>query len=732
MVLPSPSVAGGDTTPDAFTFTDQSGVALSTTITSAPITVSGITAAASITSSGGTFDINGSGTFISSGTVNNGDTVRARVTSSGSNSTAVNCTVTIGGVSDTFTATTVGAGAPSAPGTPSVVRYGPTSAFISWAESTAGAELIHQYNVYVKPSGGSFSLYGVTAAPYFSIDVLTASTSYDVYVQCEDEAGSVSSASGTVTFTTDSSGSTVANTPTFPASIPNTRYSLPTGGTTYTPTTASAFQSALNSAVYGDVIQIASTLTFTGTFTLPYKTGTGWIYIVTDQLASLPAPGTRVQDSHLTYMPTLQQIGGGNGPVVTAAAGAHNFRFVGIHMQPAPGATDMFAVVELGNSYTSLSDQQEHIVIDRCIINGDPTYGAVKGIYGNGKNISAIDSRIKDIKRVGQDAQCFNAINGSGPYKIKNCFLEASGENIMFGGGIPAGGVTFLPSDITLVGNHHYKPLSWVFESWAVKNSMELKLGKRVLSYGNLYENCWVGNQHGYAYMITPRDESGSAPAQFPDAEVSNVAIICNYMKDTGAGIQVAGCDDGHGVSGLTSQTTKRVMVWNNLIRPTDSTGSRRVFLITGAAYCVDGPQDLIIDSNTCLLPNGGVAGFCDLGADPTRFNFLNNIISNGTYTFSGTGYATANAVLANMFDANFRFTNNAFIDSASQGYSPSDFPSGNFYPASFAAVGFTNYAGEDYSLTSSSAYYQAGKNPQGASTGRDMGANMALIPSAA
>lgn len=103
------AITAADTTPDAFTFTDQTNVALSSTITSAAITVSGITAAATITSSGGTFDINSSGTFVSSGTVNNGDTVRARVTSSASNSTAVNCVVTIGGVSDTFTATTLAA-----------------------------------------------------------------------------------------------------------------------------------------------------------------------------------------------------------------------------------------------------------------------------------------------------------------------------------------------------------------------------------------------------------------------------------------------------------------------------------------------------------------------------------------------------------------------------------------------------------------------------------------------
>lgn len=100
--------AEDDTTPDQFTFTDQSGVALSSTITSAPVTITGIDAASAITVSGGTYDINGSGTFVSTaGTVVSGDTVRARHTSSAGYLTATNTVVTIGGVSDTFTSTTL-------------------------------------------------------------------------------------------------------------------------------------------------------------------------------------------------------------------------------------------------------------------------------------------------------------------------------------------------------------------------------------------------------------------------------------------------------------------------------------------------------------------------------------------------------------------------------------------------------------------------------------------------
>lgn len=98
-----------DTTPDQFSFTDQSGVGLSSTITSAAVTITGIDAAAAITISGGTYDIDESGAFTADpGTVTVGQAIRARHTSSASYLTATNTVVTIGGVSDTFTSITEG------------------------------------------------------------------------------------------------------------------------------------------------------------------------------------------------------------------------------------------------------------------------------------------------------------------------------------------------------------------------------------------------------------------------------------------------------------------------------------------------------------------------------------------------------------------------------------------------------------------------------------------------
>jgi hypothetical protein len=108
-------VTGTDTTPNAFTFTDVTGAAISTIIESNAITVSGINAPATMTITGGQYQINGGSWASTSTTVVATNTVKVRGTSSASNSTAVNVVLTIGGVSDTFSITTVAAAGDTTP-----------------------------------------------------------------------------------------------------------------------------------------------------------------------------------------------------------------------------------------------------------------------------------------------------------------------------------------------------------------------------------------------------------------------------------------------------------------------------------------------------------------------------------------------------------------------------------------------------------------------------------------
>jgi hypothetical protein len=99
-----------DTTPNTFTFVDQTNVALATVTPSAAITITGINAPAAISVSGAIdseYQINGGAWTSAVGSVNNNDTVAVRHTSSPSNSTVMNTVLTVGGVSDTFTTTTL-------------------------------------------------------------------------------------------------------------------------------------------------------------------------------------------------------------------------------------------------------------------------------------------------------------------------------------------------------------------------------------------------------------------------------------------------------------------------------------------------------------------------------------------------------------------------------------------------------------------------------------------------
>ena len=92
--------------PDSFSFSDQTDVTLETIITSDSITISGLDEAATISITGGEYSID-SGIFTDvEGSVENGQTVTIRLTSSNSVSTTTEAILTISDISDTFSVTT--------------------------------------------------------------------------------------------------------------------------------------------------------------------------------------------------------------------------------------------------------------------------------------------------------------------------------------------------------------------------------------------------------------------------------------------------------------------------------------------------------------------------------------------------------------------------------------------------------------------------------------------------
>lgn len=127
-VLPAATSGGGtsDTTPDAFAFTAQDGVATGTVVTSNTVTITGIDAPAAILVMNGRYSIGCTATFTdAAGTISNGQSVCLRHTSAAQPGTTVETVLNVGGVMASFASTT--AQAPPPDTTPDSYSFGSRS-----------------------------------------------------------------------------------------------------------------------------------------------------------------------------------------------------------------------------------------------------------------------------------------------------------------------------------------------------------------------------------------------------------------------------------------------------------------------------------------------------------------------------------------------------------------------------------------------------------------------------
>ena len=192
------------------------------------------------------------------------------------------------------------------------------------------------------------------------------------------------------------------------------------------------------------------------------------------------------QLAHEQYGYMARLVSPNGTPALSTAAGAHNYRIRGLELTSAPGVYTLNTISVGTGSETSQDQLPSSIELDRLYVHGDRATGGKRGISLNGRHVVVSNSHFADYKSTWQDTQAIMGWNGTGPYQILNNYLEASGENIMFGGATPKiSGL--VPSDIVIRNNHFFKPLSWkigdpsyVGTAWLVKNLIELKNGRRV------------------------------------------------------------------------------------------------------------------------------------------------------------------------------------------------------------------------------------------------------------
>jgi len=465
-------------------------------------------------------------------------------------------------------------------------------------------------------------------------------------------------------------------------------------------------QAALERARPGDVITLEAGATFAGPFTLPPKQGEGWVTIRTSAPDhDLPAPGVRIDPSYARFMPKLEAA---KGAVIVTALGAHHYRFIGIEIRPKPRIA-LVNLVQFGGVEPSVELLPSHLIVDRCYLHGDPEKGTRRGIAMNSRFTAVIDSYLADFKEVGVDSQAIAGWAGAGPFRIHNSYLEAAGENVMFGGADPVIR-NLVPSDIEIRGNNFSKPLRWkvgdpAFERtpWAVKNLLELKNARRVFIEGNVLEYTWAHAQAGFAVLFTVRNQDGGAPWSV----VEDVTFVNNVVRHVGGGINVLARDNNY-----PSQPAARLLIANNLFDDVGGAHWGRGILF----QTLEGTAHLTIEHNTAFQQGPIIVAE---GRPHTGFVYRNNVTAHNTAGIAGTDTGVGNSTLTTYFPGAI-VRRNVIV-----GGIPRLYPPDNFFPASFDEVGFVNRPSGNHRLTDASRYRRAGTD------GRDPGVDFETLISA-
>jgi hypothetical protein len=317
---------------------------------------------------------------------------------------------------------------------------------------------------------------------------------------------------------------------------------------------------AVESASCGDTLLLAAGASFE-IKSLPAKKCDDQHYITirTDTPDSkLPPEGTRISPAwagvaSLPGRPAYAQPTGGPAKlmpalIVKVPSGAtlgDHYRFIGVEWSSEPGS-------RIGRLVTT--EGADHVIFDRNWFHpsGDAEMNKGIGMIHGTRFIALINSYLSGFHCVARTGTCTDASavgggNGDVPVstlKIYNNFLEASGENILFGG--TASEVN--PTDLEIRRNHLFKPMIWKqgepgFSADAsgnapiVKNHFELKSGIRVLFEANLLENSWGGfSQTGFSILLTPKSQSNLCPK----CAVTDVTIRYNRIRNVAGVIVVA------------------------------------------------------------------------------------------------------------------------------------------------------------------------------------------------
>lgn len=487
---------------------------------------------------------------------------------------------------------------------------------------------------------------------------------------------------------------------------------------------------------------------------LPYKKcdERHYITIRTDTPDSkLPPESTRISPAwagvaSLPGRPPFTQPPGGAAKLMATILVKRNagvvvgdhVRFIGIEWTTR---------ADIGITRMISTEHGNHIIFDRNYIH--PGEGA-EVAHGIGMPLGShfvgiINSYISGLNCVAVSGKCIDAtaVGGAhsddpfGTFKIYNNFLEASGEDILFGGGPSENN----PTDLEIRRNHLFRPMTWKRDEpgyapsasgrpFIVKNNIELKSAVRVLFEGNLLENSWGGfSQRGFSILLTAASQGGHCPK----CRVNDVTVRYNRVRNVGGVFAISTnlSTKGKGSPEDGGRFSIHDVIADN-IHEEDYQGGGTFLKYISAKVLL---HDVQIDHVTSFVP-GALLVVVNRGDKMPNFSITNSVLAVGgprqPVNSGGPGCASkaqrlgAQAVLDECF-TNYKFDHN--LISAERG----GWPKGNTIvssPKDLEVRDLKNGISKDPRLCHEKGDGCNKKSPgaAAASDGRDLGADVDAV----
>lgn len=404
---------------------------------------------------------------------------------------------------------------------------------------------------------------------------------------------------------------------------------------------------------------------------------------------------------------------------------ASGYRFIGIKFRPHPSESRIsgyfMTMGQFGSGQNNVTKEPSGIIFDRCVWAFGTTQvkgalvlccrnSAVIGCW-IGECFSFNTDRLATSAGLGfcdppantqidqrtwswSDVNGILVANSSGGILIENNYIDATGINVMFGGGAQSVGTNIANCVVRrnyITKNEAYynaRALAVVngnINDCTIKNLWECKNGLYFVIEDNVFRNSYdyVGQgQNGQVFV--PKNQSYGSPGFDPEA--GHILIRGNWIDDFQIGMGPLGfAGVANDASAIASLYVREIHVVDNLFTDWNNAayGSPRIFQISDQIGRVYWKHNTVYAANN--LTNGKVIIFDNSMTTPTRpvdeLNWDDNIQSWGEWGTNGGisrgGGPNGSAALAAVCTT-YTCTGNAFM--YGQGGTPAGYPAGNVY----------------------------------------------------